>query len=265
MTIVRENFVLFYSSKSIYSNFHPAEFADQEISKIIPKSSKYCGQKVIKFSHVEQYMHAFKALLFFDIPIFDKILSTSDPKITKQLGRLGKQFDDKVWTAIARDIVTRGCFLKFGQNEKLQQQLQADGKSRQFVECAPMDQRWGIGLGIKDPRCLKPINWQGQNWLGRCLDQVWKHLADGTVPKCEKLQFFYSTSLQNIATINTRSFSRRTSSPIYHCGIMNFNKNKEHIDSNEVNKMDKRMLNIKGSPYKICSKQNQKTDATMLS
>ena len=230
MTVVRENFVLFYSTKSIYSNFHPAEFIDQEISRIIPKSSEYYGQKDIKFSHVEQYMHAFKALLFFDIPIFDKILSTSDPKITKLLGRLVAQFDDKVWTAIARDIVTRGCYLKFSQNEKLQQQLQADGKSRQFVECAPMDQRWGIGLGMKNPKCSKPNHWQGQNWLGRCLDKVWKHLADGTVPKCENLQFLYSTTLQNNATFNTRSFSRRTSSPIHHHGIMNFNKI-EHVDS----------------------------------
>ena len=212
MTVVRENFVLFYSTKSIYSNFHPAEFTDQEVMKILPKSSVFYGQKNFQFSHVEQYMHAMKALLFLDIPRLDKILSTSNPKLTKQLGRLVEHFDDDVWTATARDIVTRGCFLKFSQNEKLCQQLQADGTSRQFVECAPRDQRWGIGLGIKNPKCLKPSQWQGQNWLGRCLDKVWKHLADGTEPKFQNLQLLHSTSQQHISTINTRSFSRITSS-----------------------------------------------------
>ena len=238
MTVVKENFVLFYSTKSIYSNFHPAEFTDQEISRIIPKSSIFSGQKDIKFSHVEQFMHAFKALLFFDIPIFDKILSTSDPKTAKQLGRLVQKFDDKVWTAIVRDIVTRGCFLKFNQNEKLQQQLLADGTRRQFVECAPRDQRWGIGLGIKNPKCLKPNYWQGQNWLGRCLDKVWKHLADGTKPKCKNLQFFYSTSLQNISTSSTRSL-RRISSPIHCYGIINLNRQEEHIGSTKLYKEEK--------------------------
>ena len=106
MAQVKGDFVLFYSTNSIYSNFHPAEFRDEELIRILPKSSKFYGQLDFWFSNVEQYMHASKALLFLDIPMFDQILSVSNPKTAKQLGRLVEQFDDEVWTAKARDIVT---------------------------------------------------------------------------------------------------------------------------------------------------------------
>ena len=182
MTQVKENFVLFYSN-SIYSNFHPAKFTDQELMRVLPKSSKFSGQIDFQFSHVEQYMHANKALLFNDIQTFDQILATSDPKLAKQLGRLVKHFDDNIWSASARDIVTRGCCLKFGQDKELQQQILADGTNRTFVECAPKDKRWGVGLGIKNSKCLKPNQWQGQNWLGECLNRTWKYLDEETEPR----------------------------------------------------------------------------------
>lgn len=196
MTQVKEEFVLFYCTNSIYSNFHPAEFRDEELMSILPKSSKFCRQMDFWFSHVEQYMHASKALLFLDIPMFDQILSVSNPKVAKQLGRLVEQFDDEVWTATARDIVTRGCFLKFDQNKLLQQQMKVDGAGRIFVECAPRDQRWGIGLGIKNLKRLKPSHWQGQNWLGKCLDNTLKHLNHGTEPKL--LKYFGSDSIPKV-------------------------------------------------------------------
>ena len=127
-------------------------------------------------------MHASKALLFLDIQMFDQILETSDPKLAKQLGRLVKHFDDDVWSATARDIVTRGCCLKFYQNKDLQQQIEADGTNRTFVECAPRDKRWGVGLGIKNPKCLKPDQWEGHNWLGDCLKRTLENLHAGTEP-----------------------------------------------------------------------------------
>ena len=141
MTEIKGNFVLFYSTNSIYSNFHPAEFTDQELMRKLPESSDYFGQKMFRFSHVEQYMHACKAILFQDFSVLDQILFSTDPKVTKQLGRRVANFDDEVWSATARDIVTRGCCLKFGQNEELRQQMESDGNGRQFVECAPRDRR----------------------------------------------------------------------------------------------------------------------------
>ena len=191
MAQVKENLVLFYSN-SIYSNFHPAKFTDQELMRALPKSSKFSGQVDFQFSHVEQYMHANKALLFLDIPKFDQVMSTSNPKLCKILGRLVKEFDDKLWTVVARDIVTRGLYLKFSQNFDLWQQLAADGTRRQFVECSPRDQRWGVGLGIKNPKCLKPNQWKGQNWLGECLNRTWQCLDAGIEPKL--LEYFGSNN-----------------------------------------------------------------------
>ena len=192
MTEVKGKFVLFYSTDSIYSNFHPIQFQDQKLMKILPKSSKFFGQKDFCFRNVEQYMHACKALLFLDIPKFDQVMSTSNPKLCKILGRLVKEFDDKLWTVVARDIVTRGLYLKFSQNFDLWQQLAADGTRRQFVECSPRDQRWGVGLGIKNPKCLKPNQWKGQNWLGECLNRTWQYLDAGIEPKL--LEYFGSNN-----------------------------------------------------------------------
>lgn len=179
----RTHFVLFYSSNSIYSNFHPAKFIDQDFIMNLPQSSKFSSQKDYHFLHVEQYMHAYKALIFKDISTLDQILLSSDPKLIKELGRKVANFDDNVWDANARDIVTRGCCLKFYQNPKMWQQMKVAGKDRQFVECAPKDKRWGIGLSLKNPKCLDPSQWQGENWLGQCLDKTWNYLEEGTIPE----------------------------------------------------------------------------------
>ena len=154
MTERKGHFILFYSTKSIYSNFHPAEFTDQELMRNLPESSEFFGQKDFRFCHVEQYMHACKAMLFLDYPVLDRILSTSDPKEAKELGRQVANFDDKVWTATARDIVTRGCVLKFGQNEELRQLMEDDGTDRQFVECAPRDRRF-VRFYLVFSKCAK--------------------------------------------------------------------------------------------------------------
>ena len=85
-------------------------------------------------------MHACKALLFKDTETLDKILTATDPMETKNLGRKVAGFEDDVWCTVARDIVTRGCWLKFSQNEDLRAQMETT-KKRTFVECAPRDKR----------------------------------------------------------------------------------------------------------------------------
>ena len=108
MSEVGTKFVLFYSTNSIYSNFHPAKFSDLDFIMKLPQSSKFKGNKDFQFMHVEQYMHACKALIFHDISTLDQILSTSNPKLTKELGRKVANFNDNVWAANAKNIVTRG-------------------------------------------------------------------------------------------------------------------------------------------------------------
>ena len=136
----KEDFVLFYSTSSVYSNFHPADFRDQALMRMVPDTSSYHNNTEFTFSHVEQYMHACKALLFKDIVVLDKILSTTDPQSAKRLGRQVANFEDKLWSSAARAIVTRGCWLKFSQNEELGLEMRNTG-DRAFVECAPNDIR----------------------------------------------------------------------------------------------------------------------------
>ena len=134
----KELFELFYSNNTIYSNFYPAPFTDPRLE--FPSGSAHHQTVDFSFAHVEQYMHACKAMLFRDDEVLDRILSASDPMDTKKLGREVSGFDDGVWSSLARDIVRRGCWLKFSQNQQLREKmLRTEG--RRFVECAPRDRR----------------------------------------------------------------------------------------------------------------------------
>ena len=179
----KEQFELFYSNNTIYSNFYPATFTDPQLK--FPCGSVYHNSQEFSFVHVEQYMHACKALLFKDDETLDRILSATDPMETKKLGREVAGFEDDVWCSVARDIVTRGCWLKFSQNEVLWQQMERT-EGRTFVECAPRDRRWGIGLGTKNPLCVNRNKWRGLNWLGECLDATRAHIKAGTEPASQK-------------------------------------------------------------------------------
>ena len=179
-----EQFELFYSNNTIYSNFYPAPFTDPRLK--FPTGSSYHQTRDFSFVHVEQYMHACKAMLFKDDEMLDRILYASDPMDSKKLGRLVSGFDDGVWSSLARDIVTRGCWLKFSQNQTLREEmLKTEGRT--FVECAPRDRRWGIGLGINNPRAVIRSKWRGSNWLGECLDSSRAHIMAGTEPLSKDL------------------------------------------------------------------------------
>ena len=39
---------------------------------------------------------------------------------------------------------------------------------------------------MKNPKCIEPRYWRGQNWLGQCLDNAWKYLDEGTEPRLLK-------------------------------------------------------------------------------
>jgi len=98
-------------------------------------------------------------------------MDTSDPARQKKLGRLVKNFDEKVWNEQAIDIVKMGCFEKFNQNPEFKKKLLATG-NRRIAEASPYDKIWGIGLGENDAAALDPDKWQGKNWLGIVLMHV---------------------------------------------------------------------------------------------
>ena len=85
-------------------------------------------------------------------------------------------FDDEVWTANARRLVTEGTIAKFSQNLAMKEFLLKTGNSV-LVEARPYDKIWVIGLLADDPKAKTPSTWQGQNLLGFALMDVRANLV----------------------------------------------------------------------------------------
>lgn len=145
--------VLFWRTREIYSNWHPARFVDE-------------GGRA--FENSEQFMMWGKATLMGDHLMAERMLAVSDPKALKAMGRQVKGYDDARWVAHRLAVVVQGCYLKFSQNPAMKAELLATG-DRMLVEASPDDRIWGIGLEESDPRCLDRAQWQGLNLLGEAL------------------------------------------------------------------------------------------------
>ena len=142
-------------TKACFSQWYPCVF---EVDSVI-------------YNCAEQYMMAGKARVFNDEETLRKILSTSDPKIIKALGREVKNFDTGKWAAVSKDIVVKGNLHKFAQDIKLFQFLRETG-NRVLVEASPYDTIWGIGMKESDTEITNPHNWKGLNQLGFALMEV---------------------------------------------------------------------------------------------
>jgi len=144
------------------SNWHLCDFRDE------------CGTE---FNCSEQYMMLAKAEMFNDMDTARLIMEAPHPREQKALGRQVKGFDKEKWEAQARDIVEKGCYFKFSQNEYLKRFLLNTGDTI-LVEASPYDCVWGIGIGPDDPRRFDEKNWRGTNWWGEVLMRVRTRLKD---------------------------------------------------------------------------------------
>ncbi len=116
-------------------------------------------------------MMAGKAKLFNDHEILEQILKAETPNQAKSLGRKVKDFDLDIWKEHKYEIVKKGNFLKFSQNEEFQEfLLSTDNKI--LVEASPYDIIWGIGMLETDPNTKNPAQWNGENLLGFALMEV---------------------------------------------------------------------------------------------
>lgn len=110
-----------------------------------------------------------KALLMHDAFAARSILSCKTPREAKALGRKVKNFDQKLWERECMDIVTRGNYLRFSQNERLKLILLGTG-DKKLVEASPNDRIWGVGFDTFEAEG-KEARW-GTNLLGKCLEAV---------------------------------------------------------------------------------------------
>lgn len=123
----------------------------------------------IKYNCVEQYMMAMKARVFGDVTSWASIMNADYPQKQKNLGRLVKNFDDSVWSAVSIPIVTTGCLAKFGSDKWLKKLLIATG-DKTIVEASPYDRIWGIGYS--EELAMQNIENWGENRLGTILTNI---------------------------------------------------------------------------------------------
>lgn len=116
-------------------------------------------------------MMYFKSLRYGDKETAALILKETDPAKMKELGRRVKNYNDRDWTNVRYEIVTRGLKAKFEQNADMKKNLLLTG-TKILAEASASDRVWGIGLAPTDPKTQDPVKWQGLNLLGKGLMEV---------------------------------------------------------------------------------------------
>ena len=131
----------------------------------------------IEYNCAEQWMMASKARTFTgNDDILAEILHNNDPTKIKAFGRKVQNYDDNIWSRVRYEVVVKGNYAKFSQNDNLKKIL-LDTRDAILVEASPYDTIWGVGLGINNPDVNNPAKWRGQNLLGKALMEVREQLA----------------------------------------------------------------------------------------
>lgn len=132
----------------------------------------------IMYNTAEQYMMHQKALLFNDTATAEKIMLATSPRDQKRYGREVVGFDKPTWDGVAQDIVYRGNYAKYTQDQQLFMVLKSTVPTL-LVEASPRDSIWGIGISEATAKTLPPDEWPGLNWLGIVLTHVRDDLLHG--------------------------------------------------------------------------------------
>lgn len=135
--------------------------------------------KEYKFYNSEQYFMFVKAKTFGDEEIAKEIvLKGKNPKTAKALGRKVKNYDDNVWNEKRYEVMLEACYQKFSQSKILKKLiLNEEFNGKGFVEASIYDKIWGIGIS-ENEALDDQSNWNGQNLLGKVLDEVRNKLKD---------------------------------------------------------------------------------------
>ncbi|KAK3091031.1 hypothetical protein FSP39_016631 [Pinctada imbricata] len=148
-------YVFFYQGGSPFSQWHPAFF---EVDHV-------------QYNCTEQFMMHQKAVLMGDHDSAEYILSLYEPRKQKEAGRNVYPWKQDLWDRHCYDIVKKGNYAKFSQNEELRDAL-LETHPKTLVETNPFDKIWGIGLTMDDPNAKFQASWKGRNYLGFILTEV---------------------------------------------------------------------------------------------
>jgi predicted NAD-dependent protein-ADP-ribosyltransferase YbiA (DUF1768 family) len=80
----------------------------------------------VEYNCCEQYMMHMKALHFGDVETAEEVMVTKHASDQKKLGRKVKNFDKNSWDKVNLQIVYKGNYAKYTQNEELKQLLEFD-------------------------------------------------------------------------------------------------------------------------------------------
>jgi ribA/ribD-fused uncharacterized protein len=133
--------------------------------------SPFVDEQGIVYHTAEHYMMAGKARLFQDELTLAEILASKDPKTVKTMGRKITPFDAAIWESHHYEIVKKGNFLKFSQNEGMKSFLLSTD-NQAIVEASPFDAIWDIGLDEHNEKSKLAATWRGENLLGFALMEV---------------------------------------------------------------------------------------------
>jgi ribA/ribD-fused uncharacterized protein len=121
--------------------------------------------------HVFMYM---KARFFGDLEIAKQIITVTDPKTAKKLGRVVRGFDKKKWEGYREEAMWTALTLRYQYDDRFRDYLaKEEFKDHHFVEANPYDKVWSCGYLESDPRIdLPEETWPGLNLLGKLLDRL---------------------------------------------------------------------------------------------
>ncbi len=131
----------------------------------------------VQYNCSEQYFMKKKQEMFdsTNTELANLILNETDPKKIKKYGRQVKNFDKDKWDQHRYEIMKRGVYEKFNQNDAIKYMLKST-ETKTLVEASPRDCIWGIGLGEVRARVTHPTKWRGKNLLGKVLMEVRQQL-----------------------------------------------------------------------------------------
>ena len=107
-----------------------------------------------------------------------RVLRSSAPKDQKALGKTVENWNEERWEAACMPIVIAGSLAR-AESTPVLKEIYMDNKdgARKFVEGAPRDTIWGVGIRWDNPVINNPNHWRGTNLLGQCHDEACRMLV----------------------------------------------------------------------------------------